>query len=133
MKQMNQIQQPDLIFVYGTLMKNMGNDEFLKNATFLGPATTCEQYTMYIANMIIPKVVMRPSYHISGELYSVSNTDMKRVDILEGKYSKKLIKVKSGLTDLLHEAYIYIWTSPISAPPHEINTTGNYKKYMSED
>ena len=75
---------PIKIFVYGTLMRGMGNHHLLSGATFLGRAVTNEKYAMFCAG--VPFV--NPSIHqthIMGELFEVIDQDcLDRLDRLEG-------------------------------------------------
>lgn len=71
------------VFVYGTLRKGYGNNRLLTNATFLGKAKTNEKYGMF--GGIIPFVNKRSnSYQITGEVYSVTDDELARLDALEG-------------------------------------------------
>lgn len=122
----------NLVFVYGTLMKKMGNNRFLRNATFIGSARTHDKYTMYIADYILPKVTPEPSYYIFGELYQVSDEDMIFINKLEKKYTKKLIKVITEHSGDVYNAYIYLWKSVISPENHEKLLNGDYKKFIED-
>ena len=103
---------PTKIFVYGTLMRGMGNSHLLADATFLGQAVTCEKYAMYCAG--VPFV--NPSIHqtqIHGELFEVHDQySLDRLDRLEGHpdwYCRTKIQVYDIAGDII-EAQIYFNT-----------------------
>lgn len=118
------------VFVYGTLMKGMGNDNFLKTSEYLGEGITDKEYSMYV-DIVIPKITRTPRYKIEGELYLVSDEDMILIDKLEGKYSKDTTKVYNKKSKMFVTAYIYVWDRPIIMTKNVvINTSGRYREYM---
>ena len=126
------MKKESIIFVYGTLMKDMGNDYFLKKSEYLGEGITYKEYSMYI-DIVLPKVTQTPRYKIKGELYRVSNRDMESLDRLEEKYSKEIINVFNENTQSDVYAYIYVWRKSIILNKSvDLNTCGSYKKYMEE-
>jgi len=86
------------IFVYGTLLNGFENHFYLKNARLIGKAFTKEQYHMTVA--FIPFVSddgHENSNYIFGEVYEVDETDLRRVDQLEGHpymYERRKIDVR---------------------------------------
>lgn len=80
------------VFVYGTLMKGRKNHSVMEsiNAKFLGEASVASQYRMVNVGPF-PALVQgregawrRPRYTIHGEVYSVTNEGMRRLDMFEG-------------------------------------------------
>ena len=122
----------NIVFVYGTLMKGMGNDHFLEKSEYLGEGLTGKEYSMYI-DIVIPKITETPRYKIEGELYSVSDVDMKLMDKLEGKYSKMVTKVYNKRSKKFVDAFIYVWERPIMMRKDVvINRSGSYRDYMDD-
>lgn len=120
------------VFVYGTLMKGMGNDHYLEKSEYLGDGLTDKEYSMYV-DIVIPKITMTPLSKIEGELYLVSDEDMVLVDRLEGKYSKMLTKVYNKKSKKFVDAYIYVWERPIIMTKDVvINRSGSYREYMDD-
>ena len=80
---------PQMVFVYGTLMKGEANEHYLENSTCMGPAVL-EGHDMYNVGWypaIIPGDGM-----VVGELYRVPLKDIPAIDMLEGEgtlYTKK--------------------------------------------
>ena len=75
-----------LVFVYGTLLRGMGNHRRLTGAAFLGEFETVERYHMSSPRVGgFPKVDPRRLTHvIKGELYLVDGPIRDRLDRLEG-------------------------------------------------
>lgn len=71
------------IFTYGTLKKGDYNHYLLKNADYLGEATTDPQFTMLHLGGF-PGIVGKGNTPIHGEVYEVDEPTLKRLDRLEG-------------------------------------------------
>ena len=126
------MEDQNIVFVYGTLMKGMGNDHFLEKSKYLGEGVTDKEYSMYI-DIVIPKITITPRYKIDGELYLVSDNDMILMDKLEGKYSKMVTKVYNKKSRKFVDAYIYVWERPIMMRKDVvINKNGSYREYMND-
>jgi len=124
------MEDQNIVFVYGTLMKGMGNDHFLEKSKYLGEGVTDKEYSMYI-DIVIPKITITPMYKIDGELYLVSDNDMILIDKLERKYSKMVTKVYNKKSRKFVDAYIYVWERPIMMRKDVvINKNGSYREYM---
>ncbi len=104
------------LFVYGTLKKGMpAHEVFLGNALFLGEAVTVEQYALYEViddDHRYPALVLwEHLYSIRGELYEVSEDDLRRIDKYEGApvwYER--VKVLVNCNGRIAEAYTYAAT-----------------------
>jgi gamma-glutamylaminecyclotransferase len=71
------------IFVYGTLRSGFHNNYLLMNAKLIGKGKTKTKMAMFISG--IPYVNRSsPEYQIVGEVYSVDDSTLKRLDSLEG-------------------------------------------------
>ena len=85
-----------LVFVYGTLMKNLSNHFYLKSSTFLGECYTLEKYIILIDGSIPYLSTSKNIYNIKGELYDISNDTLKEIDELEDEgnwYKWKELKI----------------------------------------
>ena len=62
-----------LLFVYGTLMKNLSNHSYLKYSLYLGECYSLEKYVILIDGSIPYLSTSKNIYNIKGELYDISN------------------------------------------------------------
>jgi gamma-glutamylcyclotransferase (GGCT)/AIG2-like uncharacterized protein YtfP len=102
-----------LIFVYGTLLKNMWNNWLLDDSDYRSKAVTVDRYTLYVLDSI-PKLSKHPLYNVRGELYDIPEDMIKDLDRFENEgvsYKRELIKVidEQGHTQ---EAYVYFGLNP---------------------
>jgi Leucine-rich repeat (LRR) protein/gamma-glutamylcyclotransferase (GGCT)/AIG2-like uncharacterized protein YtfP len=86
------------VFVYGTLKKGFYY-QILKDAQFLGKATTEESYPMISENGTFPYLIDKEGCgkKIAGELYRIDKDILKELDFVEGYpkyYYRKDIKVR---------------------------------------
>jgi gamma-glutamylaminecyclotransferase len=71
-----------LVFVYGTLRKGQCNHFFLDRSKFLGNAKTKKRYALY--GNWVPFLSQAASVsQVIGEVYSVDNATLSRLDELE--------------------------------------------------
>lgn len=94
-------QYTDLVAVYGTLRKGMGNHHLLRSAEFLGVQQTEPVWTMYASGF---PVIVDGDSSIKIEVYNITKKNLKTLDILEGypsMYNRKKIKTDWG------DAWIY--------------------------
>lgn len=86
------------VFVYGTLLRGEANHHYLRDAQFLGAATTppcCRLYSLGA----YPVLCLDGSQRVQGEVYRVSQHVMRRLDVLEEYpqyYQRKLIDTAHG-------------------------------------
>lgn len=101
------------VFVYGTLKSGFWNHNLLKGCEFFGGAATEPTYKM-IENgfpVIMPDPEGKP---LAGEIYTVDNETLARLDQLEREgrsYDRKLIDVTLSLASgerLPTRAFIYV-------------------------
>ena len=76
-----------LLFVYGTLLQGFSNHQVIEGSTFVGPAVTENQFTMY-SNGYYPAITKIERYHVIGEVYEIDSETFKNCDFLEG-YNEK--------------------------------------------
>lgn len=113
-----------LVFVYGTLKMNEGNNYLLVDAEFEGFATTRRKFLLlnsspysqggfpYLIdeNDEIPYPGSRYIQHIQGEVYEVNDDTLARLDQLEGhpnwyERQREIVRMDDGIT---REVWIYI-------------------------
>ena len=75
-----------ILFVYGTLMKEMRNHVYLEKAQFLGEAATEPSFEL-LSNGSIP-AMKEGKEVVKGELYEVDDETLKSLDVLEEIDSK---------------------------------------------
>ena len=75
-----------VVAVYGTLKRGHGNHYLLKDATFLGEATTGSAFRMYCVGVpvLLPGTAEDAGHPVAVELYGVTRKELKRLDWLEG-------------------------------------------------
>jgi len=72
-----------LLFVYGTLMKDLWNHNLLKTSNFLGEFETVDNHTLSIEGKIPCLSSKQELYKIKGEVYEVSKHTLKFIDEIE--------------------------------------------------
>jgi gamma-glutamylcyclotransferase (GGCT)/AIG2-like uncharacterized protein YtfP len=75
----------DIIFVYGTLKRGLGNHRFLDGQEFLGVAETSPDFRLFDGGAF-PAMVEFPStgVNVKGEIWRVDKKSKKSIDRLEG-------------------------------------------------
>tara|TARA_Y100000780_G_C13666657_1_gene410747 strand:- start:410 stop:1099 length:690 start_codon:yes stop_codon:yes gene_type:complete len=111
MRELKQMPDLQLVFVYGTLKKGHGNHYLLENSVFLGEGHT-RGYYCWLKRKGFPVVMERVmgmsseySGKIKGEVYAVDLSTLAALDQLEANgtmYNRK--KVQVNLRDQLVEA-----------------------------
>ena len=95
----------DYVFVYGSLKRGFGNSGLLRNSKFMQDAVTHPSYTMVNLGFF-PGVLLKGNTPITGELYSVTESDMKVLDRLEG-YPSFYNRMRIPLPGLDVEPWMY--------------------------
>jgi len=121
----------NLIAVYGSLRKEMGNDYILKNAKYLGEFKTDPIFSLYSLGSY-PGLKENGSTSVVMEVYEVDNLTAQRVDSLEGYsadspatfYDKIPINTPYG------EASVYTYVNNI--PQDRLVESGDWKEYKVE-
>jgi len=74
------------LFTYGTLMKGECNEHLLKEARFLGKATTKPMYKLFRidGNFVFPAIIDTGDTAVSGEVYEVPMSALPSMDRMEG-------------------------------------------------
>ena len=102
-----------LIFVYGTLRKGQWNHHLLDRSKFLGVAKTKLRYALYGSGVPFLSRT-RAIVKVTGEVYSVDDATLRRLDQLEGhpdmyKREQAEVVLEAG-TELI--AWIYFCDTP---------------------
>tara|TARA_Y100001938_G_C8056410_1_gene414624 strand:+ start:1095 stop:1451 length:357 start_codon:yes stop_codon:yes gene_type:complete len=83
------------VFVYGTLKQGRGNHRLLKSSTYVGEGITKKKYIMF--KLGIPYVSEKQEHsNIQGEIYKVTPSVMRKLDLLEGHpnwYYRKVVDI----------------------------------------
>ena len=107
------------VFVYGSLLKGLGNHRLLEESTLIGTTRSPQGFNMVdlgaFPGVLVDEKITEGT--VIGEVYEVDETTMRRLDGLEGynrdypergMYDKKLITTEFG------EAFIYTYNSHFS-------------------
>jgi len=117
------------LFVYGTLMRGYWNDLYLENAKFICECKTVEDYSLILKGQIPFLNSLNKLYKISGELYDVSDEDLKDIDILEGNESFYFRRKMNVIGDDNKEYEVYAYFNSIQ--DGITLSEGNFKKYIT--
>jgi gamma-glutamylcyclotransferase (GGCT)/AIG2-like uncharacterized protein YtfP len=103
------------VFVYGTLMKGNSNyKSFLGDADFIGEFVA-RGFALYDLGSY-PGIIHSESDKVKGELFSIDDKTLRKLDRLEGEgslYIRKLISVVND-SDESQEAYTYVYNQDVS-------------------
>jgi len=95
------------VFVYGSLLRGLGNHRLLERARFVGVARTPARFTMHDLGAF-PAIANDGHTAIVGEVYAVDGPTLERLDRLEGHpthYRREPIELEDG--ELAH-IYVYV-------------------------
>jgi gamma-glutamylcyclotransferase (GGCT)/AIG2-like uncharacterized protein YtfP len=100
------------IFVYGTLMRGDCRHGALDGQKFLGEAKTVSRYRMYDVGTY-PALVKSPGgLEIEGELWSVDDSCLARLDdvegVPEGLYTRRPIRLQPPFEGVAAQAYFFL-------------------------
>ena len=101
------------IFVYGTLMAGESNHSVLDCETteYLGEAVTSRGFALYNLGGF-PGMVCEGNDAVVGEIYKITPSTLRQLDILEGHpqfYRRSIIELQTGeqiQTYVLHGEYV---------------------------
>ncbi len=104
-----------LIFVYGTLKRGFCREHFLAGQSFLTEARTLPKYCMYHCGTYPGLQPAEDGLSILGELWSVDEACLARLDreegVDEGLFSRSVIELARSLSESVAdepvEAYFY--------------------------
>ncbi len=86
------------LFVYGSLMKGLGNHRYLAASTFARSARTCASFTLLDLGHF-PAMIRAGSTRVCGEVYSIDDLTLAALDRLEGHptlYRRTEITLEDG-------------------------------------
>lgn len=97
------------VFVYGTLKQGYGNNVLLRKATFIGPAISLRPHFRMLDGGY-PYLFTGGESFVSGELYSVTDPEFRRLDGLEGYPTHYTREVHQFHTERLavYDAWVYL-------------------------
>jgi gamma-glutamylcyclotransferase (GGCT)/AIG2-like uncharacterized protein YtfP len=100
------------LFVYGTLMRGDCRHGALAGQQFLGEATTVPRYRMYDVGTY-PALVESPhGLAIEGELWSIDDACLARLDEVEGMpeglYARRPITLQAPFEETAAQAYFFL-------------------------
>jgi gamma-glutamylcyclotransferase (GGCT)/AIG2-like uncharacterized protein YtfP len=102
-----------LIFVYGTLRRGCSNHSFLDGQAYVGPAETEPGFALYALDGYPGMVAGADNAAIvSGEVWSVDDACLARLDELEGTdegmYVREAVPLRPPFEGRRVEAYLYL-------------------------
>jgi len=105
-----------LVFVYGTLKRGFYNQSYLEDSHFIGEAITKDKYPMVKMEEYFPYLIndKNTGNYIKGEVFEITNTTLKKLDILEGYpalYTRETIEVE--IQDDTIEVIVYFLNGKI--------------------
>lgn len=93
---MTEVEQPRLLFVYGTLKRGFGNHHLLAHSAFVGECRTAGHYRLVVFAGY-PALVGDGDVAIHGELYSVDARTLENLDVFEGNaYLRAAVSLADG-------------------------------------
>ena len=99
------------LFVYGTLMKNRGNNDLLGDSEYLGKYHTDPRWGLVDLGAFPAMVPSNKS--VKGEVYLVDDDILEAVDALEGVdfglYKRHRVYINCPVSNLRREAWAYIY------------------------
>jgi len=103
-----------LMFVYGTLKRNYGNNRLLSGANYMGTAITKDATYEMRSWGGFPAVYDNGNTRITGEIYSVPNSMIPRIDSLEGHPDWYCRHKRQVILNTGKELTAWIYIMPVS-------------------
>ena len=106
------------IFVYGSLRAGLPLNDALSNSSFIQTVKSESKYTMYDLGAF-PCIRKNGETSIVGDLYSVDDDTLARLDMIEGiptLYQRDFIDIK-GWDNPDTEIYAYFFSNEVYATP----------------
>jgi gamma-glutamylaminecyclotransferase len=102
-----------LVFVYGTLKRGCSNNSFLAGQAFVGAAETAPGFALYGLDGYPGMVAGADNpAGVSGEVWSVDDECLARLDDLEGTaeglYRREAVPLRAPFAGRRVEAYLYL-------------------------
>lgn len=108
-----------LLFVYGTLKRNLSYHSMMNGSEFIDEAMTIEKFRLteqYEKNdqRWIPYLTKKPEMQIKGEVFKISDEKLHFLDKFEevdlGIYQRELIDVKLKSSEESLKVWVYVGT-----------------------
>tara|TARA_B100000029_G_scaffold509413_1_gene598525 strand:+ start:119 stop:547 length:429 start_codon:yes stop_codon:yes gene_type:complete len=119
------------IFVYGSLRYKLPLNDALRNSTPIATVKTESKYTMYDLGAF-PCIRKNGETSIVGDLYSVDDDTLARIDMIEGiptLYQRDFIDIKGWENT---EIYAYFFANEVYATPTVESGDWAYHKGYSD-
>ena len=101
-----------LVFVYGTLKRGGDNHRWIEDQQFVAEAHTTPVYRMYDLGGYPGMVRSAEGLSIQGEVWSVDEAGIARLDVLEdtdgGEYERVRVQLEGEYATQQVEGYIYL-------------------------
>jgi gamma-glutamylcyclotransferase (GGCT)/AIG2-like uncharacterized protein YtfP len=101
-----------LVFVYGTLKRDGENHGWIAQQQFVAEAHTAPVYRMYDLGGYPGMVRAADGVSIEGEVWSVDEAGLARLDVLEdtdgGEYERVVVQLEGEYSTQPVEGYIYL-------------------------
>jgi len=100
------------VFVYGTLKRGGENHGWIAQQQFVAEARTAPLYRLYDLGGYPGMVRASDGVCIEGEVWSVDEAGLARLDVLEdidgGEYERVTVQLEGEQASLVVEGYIYL-------------------------
>ncbi len=104
------------VFVYGSLMRGYGNHGLLEESTYLGRASV-EKLSLHSLGSFPAAIPSdRDDSVVHGEVYSVDDSTLARLDRLEGHptfYERQVVELQ-GLEKVATNVSMYVYQGEVS-------------------
>ena len=101
-----------LVFVYGTLKRGGENHGWIAQQQFVAEAITAPLYRLYDLGGYPGMVRSAEGLSIQGEVWSVDEAGLAKLDVLEdtegGEYERVMVQLEGDYSTQLVEGYIYL-------------------------
>jgi len=101
-----------LVFVYGTLKRGGSNHEWIAQQQFVAEARTMQLYRLYDLGGYPGMVRAEDGISIQGEVWSVDEAGLIKLDVLEdtdgGEYERVVVQLEGEFSTQQVEGYIYL-------------------------
>lgn len=100
------------LFIYGTLKRGQPRHAALSRQTFVAEVRTAPAYRMFNAGTYPALVEAEQGVAVEGELWAVSETCLRELDVIEGVaerlYARRPVLLQSPHDDVVAETYLYL-------------------------
>lgn len=117
------------VFVYGTLKRNEGNNDLLKDSQFLGEYETDPRWGLVDLGAFPGMVPANKA--VKGEVFLVDDDVMEALDLLEGVdhglYRRSRIYINCPVSKDRREVWAYIYWGGIIMTTKDSDTTAEWR------